>query len=105
MNTKAGAKQRLQDVENRLLELSHRIHATPELGFEEEHASAWVAEMLDANGFTVERAICGLPAAFAAHAGRTFAYRHLRGVRQSAVHGTRLRTQRRGAGDRRDKRC
>src|SRR6185437_4667433 len=33
MNTEAGAKQRLQDVENRLLELSHRLHARPEWRF------------------------------------------------------------------------
>ncbi|HWH57063.1 MAG TPA: amidohydrolase [Terriglobales bacterium] len=69
MNAKAAAKERLQEAEKRLVELSHRIHATPELGFEEERASTWIAEMLDANGFRVERGICGLPTAFAAHAG------------------------------------
>jgi amidohydrolase len=38
-----------------ILDLSHRIHADPEVAFEEEHASAWVAEVLARHGFSVER--------------------------------------------------
>src|SRR5262249_51088141 len=50
--------------------LSHRIHARPELAFEEEHAARWCAEVLDGAGFTVEQGICELPTAFVARAGR-----------------------------------
>jgi amidohydrolase len=38
-----------------IIDLSHRIHGHPEVAFEEEQASAWVAEMLARHGFTVER--------------------------------------------------
>ncbi|HEY8489382.1 MAG TPA: M20 family metallopeptidase [Dehalococcoidia bacterium] len=53
-----------------LVELSLRIHANPELGFQEHQASAWLADYLEARGFAVERGICGLPTAFRAEAGR-----------------------------------
>ncbi len=52
-----------------LVDLSHRIHAHPELNFEEERASTWVAEALEAAGFGVERGVCDLPTAFVATAG------------------------------------
>jgi len=38
-----------------ILDLSHRIHADPEVAFEEEHAAGWIAEVLARHGFTVER--------------------------------------------------
>jgi amidohydrolase len=38
-----------------ILELSHRIHANPEPAFEEHQASAWVAELVAAHGYAVER--------------------------------------------------
>jgi len=38
-----------------ILDLSRRIHANPEPGFEERQASAWVAEVLARHGYTVER--------------------------------------------------
>lgn len=69
MQAKAAARERLLAVEHDLVDLSHRIHAHPELGFEEEHASAWLCEMLTDAGFAVEKGICGLPTAFAARAG------------------------------------
>lgn len=47
-------------------ELSARIHAHPELGYEEFQASAWVAELLDRHGFTVEKPLAGLETAFRA---------------------------------------
>ena len=37
-----------------ILELSHRIHATPEPAFEEFQAASWVADAIRAHGFTVE---------------------------------------------------
>ena len=52
-----------------LVALSHRIHAKPELAFEEESAAAWCSEALEAGGLSVERGVCGMPTAFSASAG------------------------------------
>lgn len=69
MNAKDAARQVLESRRRALIDLSHRIHAHPELGFEEERACGWLCETLDAGGLAVERGICGLPTAFAARAG------------------------------------
>ena len=71
MEAKAGASERFEAVERTLIELSHRIHAHPELGFQEERASAWLCETMADAGFTVESGVCGIPTAFAARAGST----------------------------------
>ena len=52
-----------------LVDLSHRVHAHPELNFEEERAAAWVAGVLADGGFDVEAGAAGLPTAFVATAG------------------------------------
>ena len=69
----AEAKDRAQKtiaaVGERLIELSRQIHDHPELGFEEERASAWCAEALAEAGFAVETGVCELPTAFSASAG------------------------------------
>jgi len=66
-------KQRACDAVERereqLVSLSHRIHAHPELRFEEKRASAWLAEYLAGQGFDVEHPAFGLPTAFAARLG------------------------------------
>jgi amidohydrolase len=69
MDAKAGARERLEGEKKRLIDLSHRIHAHPELGFEEEHASAWLTEQLADAGFEVKAGICDLPTAFVGRAG------------------------------------
>src|SRR2546426_8612080 len=69
MDARAAVRERVAAHRDRLVALSHRIHAHPELAFEEERASAWCAEALDAAGFTVERRVCALPTAFVARAG------------------------------------
>lgn len=60
---------RVGAAEADLLGLSHRIHAHPELAFEEVRASAWVAEALAAAGFAVEHGCYGLPTAVRAMIG------------------------------------
>ncbi len=70
MDAKAGARERFKEIQKTVLDLSHRIHANPELGFEEEKACGWLADTLDKAGFTVERGICDLPTAFSARSGK-----------------------------------
>jgi len=52
-----------------LVDLSLRIHANPEIAFEEHKSAAALGEMLEANGLVVERGICEIPTAFRATAG------------------------------------
>ncbi|MDQ6613897.1 MAG: M20 family metallopeptidase [Actinomycetota bacterium] len=66
---KEAARTLIDTARERLVKLSHRIHANPELAFEEERASAWVAGALDTGGFDVETGVCNLPTAFVATAG------------------------------------
>ncbi|MCK6554871.1 M20 family metallopeptidase [Candidatus Binatia bacterium] len=67
---KQRACMRVEAERERLLNLSMRIHAHPELKFEEYRAAAWLAEYLGANGFEVEAGAFGLPTAFAARLGQ-----------------------------------
>ncbi len=69
MDAKSAARERVDSGRDALIDLSHRIHAHPELAFEEEKASAWLCEFLDQAGFVIERGICDLPTAFHARAG------------------------------------
>lgn len=69
MDPKRAAQERFDNARDALIDLSHRIHSHPELGFEEEKASGWLCEMLADAGFSVERGICDLPTAFRARAG------------------------------------
>ena len=48
------------------LELSHRVHANPEIAFQERQAAAWSAELLGRNGFDVTAPAGGLETAFVA---------------------------------------
>jgi amidohydrolase len=69
MDAKSAARGRFESARDALVELSHRIHAHPELGFEEEQSSAWLCESLADGGFAVEKGVCDLPTAFRATAG------------------------------------
>ncbi|HVQ23083.1 MAG TPA: hypothetical protein VMT36_07395, partial [Candidatus Saccharimonadia bacterium] len=52
-----------------LLDLSHRLHADPEIGWQEVRSSALVADALGAGGFDVTRGVAGMPTAILARAG------------------------------------
>ncbi|MCC6848095.1 MAG: M20 family metallopeptidase [Deltaproteobacteria bacterium] len=69
MDAKAGARERLENRREDLVALSHRIHAHPELGFEEERAAGWLCDDLADAGFEVTRGVGELPTAFVARAG------------------------------------
>ena len=60
---------KVEALREELIELSLRIHAHPELAFQEKQASAWLADYLEGHGFRVERGICDLPTAFRAERG------------------------------------
>ncbi|HTQ57809.1 MAG TPA: M20 family metallopeptidase [Bryobacteraceae bacterium] len=69
MELKSAARKRFESAYDGLVGLSHRIHAHPELGFEEEKSSAWLCEALADAGFTVQKGICDMPTAFVARCG------------------------------------
>jgi amidohydrolase len=69
MDAKAAAQAAFARKREGLIALSHRIHAHPEVKWEEERSSAWVAEALADAGFAVEAPACDLPTAFVARAG------------------------------------
>jgi amidohydrolase len=69
MDPKTAARGAFERAEADLIALSHRIHAHPELKWEEERACAWLGEALTDYGFSVESGICELPTAFQARAG------------------------------------
>ena len=69
-DAKAGARARIEQAREQLLDLSHRIHDTPELGMEERQACAWLSDALSGAGFTVERGVGGLDTAFSARSGQ-----------------------------------
>jgi amidohydrolase len=66
----AEVKQKVVAAIDRLADelevLSHRIHAHPELCFQEEQAHAWLTEFLERHGAKVERGVGGLATAFRA---------------------------------------
>ncbi len=68
-----SAKVRVEECVRRhrdeLVDLSHRLHDHPELGFEETRAVSWVAEPLERSAFAVVKGICNLPTAFIATSG------------------------------------
>jgi amidohydrolase len=68
-DVKAAAQELVDHESDALVELSHRIHANPEIRFEEERSSVWCAQPLAEAGFDVETGVADLPTAFVATAG------------------------------------
>jgi amidohydrolase len=69
MDAKQKAKATVHAYQQTLIDLSHRIHDHPELGFAEEQACRWISEVLTVAGLHVETGICDLPTAFRARVG------------------------------------
>jgi amidohydrolase len=63
---KSEVSKRVEQQRQELVKLSLNIHANPELGFEENKASAWLTDYLVANSFQVENGVGGLTTAFKA---------------------------------------
>jgi amidohydrolase len=66
---KDQARRSIEGAADALVDLSHRIHAHPELCFEEHRSSEWVASCLSDGGFSVDTGVGDLPTAFVATAG------------------------------------
>ena len=66
---KDEARKVVEGNRDGLIGLSHRIHAKPELGFEERQSSEWVADALADAGFHVTKPAFDLETAFVARAG------------------------------------
>jgi amidohydrolase len=66
---KRAAEHVVQSRRAALVELSHDVHAHPEVCFEETYSSARVAGSLAEGGFEVELAVGDLPTAFSARIG------------------------------------
>ncbi|WP_224483223.1 amidohydrolase [Robertkochia aurantiaca] len=65
-------KQVIASVENHkeeLIKISDSIWSAAEIAFQEEKSSAYLADYAEANGFTVERGVAGIPTAFTATYG------------------------------------
>lgn len=69
MKIKDICQENVESDREELLELSHRIHADPELGFKEFRASQLLTDVLAAHGFEVERGLADMPTSFRATIG------------------------------------
>ena len=67
----------VQRREPQLLVLSHAIHAEPELAFAEHRSAARVADLVESEGFEVERGVAGLDTAFTAAYGSGLSLIHI----------------------------
>jgi amidohydrolase len=61
--------ERIDDLAPDLIRVSHQIHDTPELAYQEHKAAALCANVLKSHGFEVEREAYGLATSFAARSG------------------------------------
>jgi amidohydrolase len=68
---KTQAMNRVDELADTLVAISHQIHAEPELGFEEHTAHRLLTDAIDAAGVPVERGAYELDTAFEARAGST----------------------------------
>jgi len=69
MDPKQAVSEHVSGLAPVLVDLSHRIHAHPELGFEEDQAVAWCGDLLAGEGIDVETGVYDLPTAFRATVG------------------------------------
>ena len=66
---KEHARRSIEARRDDLISMSHRIHGSPELAYEEELASTWLAEALAGAGYAVDKPAYDLATAFVARRG------------------------------------
>ncbi|MBW2287204.1 MAG: M20 family metallopeptidase [Deltaproteobacteria bacterium] len=66
---KRDARDAVDAMRHQLLNLSHAIHANPELSFEEHQAAALLSDAIEQAGLEVERSAYGLETAFCSNFG------------------------------------
>jgi amidohydrolase len=69
MDVKDATAATITGARDRLTDLSHRLHAHPEIAWHEKNAATWVSAELADGGFEVETGAFELPTAFIARAG------------------------------------
>ena len=67
---KALVIKEIEAQRRQLRDLSLKIHSSPEPGFNEVKAAAWLTRYLEENGFSIERGIYGLATAFRGSYGK-----------------------------------
>lgn len=67
---KARVCDYIDEIAPQLLQISHTIHANPEIAFEEYQSMKLLADTADSYGYAVERGIAGLDTAFMAQSQR-----------------------------------
>lgn len=60
----------LDELTPRLVQMSHQLHANPEIAFEEVESMKLLADAAEASGYAVARGIAGLDTAFVAESSR-----------------------------------
>ncbi len=68
---KRRVEKAIREVSAELTDLSHSIHARPELGLKERYASQLLSDWLEEKGFAIERSAFGLETSFLARAGES----------------------------------
>jgi amidohydrolase len=63
-NTRNAILKRIDELADELIEVSHSIHATPELAFKEHHAAGLLCDTLEQHGLDVDRGAYTLETAF-----------------------------------------
>ncbi len=63
---KKEAIAEIDSISKKLIEISDRIHANPEIGHKEFETSKLLSGELEKSGFRVEKPVCGLATAFKA---------------------------------------
>ncbi|GIV79387.1 M20 family metallopeptidase [Litorilinea aerophila] len=63
---KARVQEYLDEIADRLIQISQTLHANPEVAFEEYQSMALLADTAEAHGFQVKRGVAGLETAFVA---------------------------------------
>ena len=66
---KDAARMAIRDLADRLVRVSHKIHAEPELAFQEFRSSELLGQEAESSGFNVDFGVGGLDTAFVATAG------------------------------------